>query len=224
MNDTGARRPIATRNAAWAQAFARWLAATSITPNQISMASIAAAAIAGGAFWISADASPGLRAALLVVAALGCQGRLICNLLDGLVAIESGKRAADGAFWNEFPDRISDILIIAGLGLAAGAPTLGWAAAALAVLTAYTRELGQTCGAPADFSGPMAKPQRMALVTLAALIAIAEQMVSSGAMTLMAALWILAIGAALTTARRAARIVAFLRRAGQRSVSEPDAP
>lgn len=216
MNETGARRPIATRNSAWAQAFARWLASTSVTPNQISLASIAAAAIAGGAFWMSAHASSGARVALLVVAALGCQARLICNLLDGLVAIESGKRAPDGAFWNEFPDRISDILIIVGLGLGAGALTLGWAAAALAVLTAYTRELGQNCGAPADFRGPMAKPHRMALVTLAALIAIVEQMMGGGAMALTATLWILVFGAALTTLRRAARTVSFLRSGASR--------
>lgn len=216
MNDAGARRPIATRNAAWAQAFARWLASTSVTPNQISIASIVAAAIAGGAFWISAHASPGVRIALLIVAALGCQVRLICNLLDGLVAIESGKRAADGAFWNEFPDRISDIFIIVGLGLGAGAPTLAWAAASLAVLTAYTRELGQNCGAPADFSGPMAKPHRMALVTIASLGAIAEQMMGGGVMILTAALWILAVGAAITTALRAMRIVKVLRGDGQR--------
>jgi phosphatidylglycerophosphate synthase len=216
MNDAGARRPIATRNAAWAQAFARWLASTSVTPNQISIASIVAAAIAGGAFWISAYASPGVRIALLIVAALGCQVRLICNLLDGLVAIESGKRAADGAFWNEFPDRISDIFIIVGLGLGAGAPTLAWAAASLAVLTAYTRELGQNCGAPADFSGPMAKPHRMALVTIASLGVIAEQMMGGGVMILTAALWILAVGAAITTALRAIRIVNILRADGQR--------
>ncbi len=170
----------------------------------------------GGAFWMSAHASPGVRVALLVIAALGCQARLICNLLDGLVAIESGKRAADGAFWNEFPDRISDILIIVGLGLGAGAPTLAWAAASLAVLTAYTRELGQNCGAPADFSGPMAKPHRMALVTIASLSAIAEQMMGGGVMILTAALWILAVGAAITTARRAMRIVNVLRGDGQR--------
>jgi phosphatidylglycerophosphate synthase len=216
MNDAGARRPIATRNAAWAQAFARWLASTSVTPNQISIASIVVAAIAGGAFWMSAYASPGVRIALLIVAALGCQVRLICNLLDGLVAIESGKRAADGAFWNEFPDRISDIFIIVGLGLGAGAPTLAWAAASLAVLTAYTRELGQNCGAPADFSGPMAKPHRMALVTIASLSAIAEQMMGGGVMILTAALWILAVGAAITTALRAMRIVKVLRGDGQR--------
>jgi phosphatidylglycerophosphate synthase len=62
--------------------------------------------------------------------------RLLCNLFDGMVAIEGGRKEADGPFWNEAPDRASDILILAGAGLGAGAVGLGWAAAALAVATA----------------------------------------------------------------------------------------
>ncbi len=214
MMEPGARRPIASRNTISARRFARYLASTSLTPNQISIGSMLAAAIAGGAFWASAHTSYGSQLTLLLLAAIACQARLICNLMDGLVAIESGKRAPDGAFWNEFPDRIADILIIAGLGLAANAPTLGWAAASMAILTAYTRELGQSCGAPVDFSGPMAKPHRMALVTFAAMAAIVEEIAGTQAFSLHAALWVLTLGAALTTLRRACRIVFKLRRSG----------
>jgi phosphatidylglycerophosphate synthase len=177
------------------------------------MASIAAGALAGAAFWASAHVADAARITLLLLAALACQARLICNLMDGLVAIEAGKRAPDGAFWNEFPDRIADLLILAGLGLAAGAPALGWAAACMAVLTAYTRELGHACGAPVDFSGPMAKPHRMALVTLAALAAVGEELTGWNVDALYVALWALTIGAAMTTLRRASRIVRFLRQA-----------
>ena len=69
---------------------------------------------------------------------------------------------------------MSDTLIFVGLGLGLGAPALGWAAAAMAILTAYVRELGRATGLPADFSGPMAKPQRMAVLTGAALLSVAE--------------------------------------------------
>ncbi len=212
MIEPEARRPIASRNTKLAQNFARYLASSSITPNQISMGSMVAAASAGGAFWASIYSSDGPRMALFLLAAVACQVRLICNLMDGLVAIESGKRAADGAFWNEFPDRVADILIIVGLGIAANAPTLGWAAASMAILTAYTRELGQTCGAPVDFSGPMAKPHRMALVTFAAIAAILEEILGTQAIVLYAALWVLTLGAAVTTLRRASRIVSRLRK------------
>lgn len=210
----GDRRPLSSRNTGWARAITRRLVATSITPNQISMASIVAAAVAGLCFWASGSADGALRGLLLGAAALCCQLRLLCNLFDGLVAVEGGKQTADGAFWNEFPDRVADILILVGAGLGVGLAGLGWAAAAMAVLTAYTRELGRGAGLPADFSGPMAKQHRMAVVTLAAALAIAEPVWSIEGKVMTAALWIVTAGAAATAARRAARIVAGLRRRG----------
>ena len=90
--------------------------------------------------------------------------------MDGMVAIEAGKQTPDGAMWNEFPDRIADIAIIAGLGFAVGWPALGWAAATLSVLVAYVRELGKGIDGTVDFAGPMAKPHRMALVSVGALL------------------------------------------------------
>jgi phosphatidylglycerophosphate synthase len=215
MTQTDNRRPLASRDTGWARWLSRRFAATAITPNQISMASMAAAALAGAAFWASGAVDGMPRAALLVAAAVFCQLRLLCNLLDGMVAIEAGRRQPDGAFWNEFPDRVADILILVGAGLGAGEPALGWAAAALAVSTAYVRELGRACGLAADFSGPMAKPHRMALVTLAALASIpASGFWDLGPETLTAALWIVAVGSSLTALRRAVRLVAALRRAG----------
>lgn len=209
MTDAPDRRPLASRDTRWAKALTRRLAATSITPNGISMGSILAAAVAGACFWGAGDTQGWSAALLLVAAALFCQIRLLCNLLDGLVAIEAGKKEPDGAFWNEFPDRVADILILVGAGLGAAGPALGWAAAAMAILTAYTRELGRACGLPADFSGPMAKQHRMAVMTLAALAAAAAEVFLGGEVNtvLIAALWIVAVGAAVTAARRAAHIV-----------------
>lgn len=205
---THSRRPIASRNAGWAGRAARWLATTDVTPNQISVASVGFAALAFAAFWASAHVPALPRALLLIVAAAGCQMRLICNLLDGMVAIEGGKKAADGPFWNEAPDRVADILILVGLGLAANAIGHGWAAATLAVLTAYLRELGRAEGFPPDFSGPMAKPQRMALVTGAALLGIIWPHI------LIWALALLILGTALTAGLRARRLIRGLRQRG----------
>src|SRR5262245_63551002 len=210
MADGTNRRPLTSRDTAWARSITRWLATTSVTPNQISMASIVAAGVAGACFWLGGQVEgAGARAALLIAAAAFCQLRLLCNLFDGMVAIEAGKHAADGAFWNEFPDRVADMLILAGVGYGAGVPALGWAAACLAVLTAYTRELGASCGLDADFSGPMAKQHRMAVITVAALIA---PLWSAPGQVLAIALWIVSIGAAATALRRAATIVSGLRR------------
>lgn len=205
------RRPLASRDTGWARGIARRLSASGITPNQISMASMAMAAVAGAAFWLAGSAVSGPRTALLLAAALFCQLRLLCNLFDGMVAIEGGKQEADGPFWNEFPDRVADILILTGVGYGIGVPALGWAAAAFAVLTAYTRELGRNCGLPADFSGPMAKQHRMATITAAALLSLLEPLWRGQGEVLVIALWLIAVGAAVTALRRAANIVRGLR-------------
>ncbi|MBN9439727.1 CDP-alcohol phosphatidyltransferase family protein [Bosea sp. (in: a-proteobacteria)] len=205
------RRPLASRDTGWARGIARRLSASGITPNQISMASMAMAACAGTAFWLAGTAASGPRAALLLAAALFCQLRLLCNLFDGMVAIEGGKQEADGPFWNEFPDRVADILILTGIGYGIGLPALGWAAAAFAVLTAYARELGRNCGLPADFSGPMAKQHRMATITAAALLSLLEPLWRGQGEVLEIALWLIAVGAAVTAFRRAANIVRGLR-------------
>jgi phosphatidylglycerophosphate synthase len=205
------RRPLASRDTGWARGIARRLSASGVTPNQISMASMAMAAVAGAAFGLAGSAASGLRVALLLLAALFCQLRLLCNLFDGMVAIEGGKQAADGPFWNEFPDRVADILILVGVGYGIGVPALGWAATALAVLTAYTRELGRNCGLAADFSGPMAKQHRMATITAAALLSLLEPLWRGQNEVLTIALWLIAVGAAVTALRRAANIVRSLR-------------
>ena len=82
-----------------------------------------------------------------------------------MVAVEGGKSSPVGALYNELPDRLSDSLLLVPIGYAAGVAWLGWAAALLAALTAYIRAVGGSLGLPQDFSGIMAKPQRMALLT-----------------------------------------------------------
>jgi phosphatidylglycerophosphate synthase len=153
------RRPITVRGAGWAQGLARALAGIGITPNQISVLSIVFAALGAGAL---------LRGGwYLIGAALCIQGRLLCNLFDGMVAVEHNKATALGPVYNEFPDRIADSLLLVAGGYAAGLPELGWLAALAAALTAYVRVYGASCGLGHDFRGPMAKQHRMAVLTLA---------------------------------------------------------
>ncbi|MDH7795609.1 MULTISPECIES: CDP-alcohol phosphatidyltransferase family protein [unclassified Beijerinckia] len=213
MTNDPNRRPLSSRDTGWAHAIARFLTKTGISPNQISMASMAMAALAGIAFWRAGVADSDPRVVLLIVAVLFCQLRLLCNLFDGMVAIEGGKRSTDGAFWNEFPDRVADLLIFVGVGYGIGEPALGWAAASFAILTAYTRELGRASGLPPDFSGPMAKQHRMATISAAALLSLFEPFWGGHNQVLTVALWIIVIGAIVTTLRRAIRIVRALRAA-----------
>jgi phosphatidylglycerophosphate synthase len=200
------RRPLKSRDTHWARAVASRLAATGLTPNRISQGAILFAAIAGAAFWLSGSIEGISRIACLLLAAAGCQLRLLCNLFDGMVAVEGGKSEPDGPFWNEAPDRLADILILVGAGLGTGSPGLGWAAATAAVLTAYLRELGRAEGGPADFGGPMAKQHRMAVMTGAALVATLLPDVS----IITLALWIVAAGAFGTAAIRSVRLIRFL--------------
>ena len=218
MTDIGDRRPLESRNTRWAGTIARWLAARNIMPNQISQASMAAAAMAGGAFYWAGAASGWPRVSLLLLAALCCQARLLCNLFDGMVAIEGGKGEPDGPFWNEFPDRVADLLIFVGLGYGIGMPDLGWAAGAFAVLTAYIRELGRANGHRSVFSGPMAKQHRMATVTAATLATLVEPLWDGHNQVLTIGLSVVAIGAAFTAFRRANTLIKCLK--GARNVPD----
>jgi len=207
------RRPLASRDTGWARALAHRAAAAGVTPNAISIASVGCAA-AGAAGLCLAAGSPGLAGMLwLLLAVFGCQLRLLCNLIDGMVAIEGGRASATGVLWNEFPDRLSDLLLLAAAGYLAGRPELGWAAATVAVLTAYVRELGHRLTGVADFGGWMAKPQRMAVLTLACLGAIGARLFGHpvDASTFQAALYIVLAGACWTVLARVGRLLQRLR-------------
>jgi phosphatidylglycerophosphate synthase len=200
------RRPLTSRNSAWAAKLASWAVSREITPNQISQASMGFAA--AGFFLYAVSTQGGIVQFLaLLFAAATLQARLVCNLIDGMVAIEGGRGAKDGPFWNEAPDRVSDFLFFAGAGLAAGQPELGLLAAALAIATAYIRELGRAEGFPPDFSGPLAKPQRMAVLTAGTVLAA----LYATEWTLTVTLWIVVAGTAITVIRRSWTLITRLK-------------
>ncbi|CTQ49258.1 CDP-alcohol phosphatidyltransferase family protein [Jannaschia donghaensis] len=206
MPDTKNRRPLTSRDTGWARGITRWLAGTGITPNQISAASVGFAAFAGACF-AGVALTEGLgRVALLIGGGLGVQLRLLCNLFDGMVAVEAGQGGPTGPFWNEVPDRPADILILVGVGIGAGVAWLGWAAAALAVLIAYLRAFGASLGQDADYTGPMAKQHRMAAVTAAAVAGAFLGVWIDAPLVLRIALWVIVAGEIATAARRALRI------------------
>jgi phosphatidylglycerophosphate synthase len=165
--------------------------------------------LAAGAL-LAAGREPDDRATLLVLAVLGMQGRLLCNLLDGMLAIEGGLRTRSGELFNELPDRLSDLLILAAAGYAipwlGWAAPLGWLAAALALLTAYVRALGGAVGAGQDYGGPMAKQQRMALLSAGCLLAAGEGLAGWPGWSLLGVLALVALGSALTVLLRVRRL------------------
>jgi len=201
------RRPLSSRNSAWAGRLSSWAVERGYTPNQISRASIGVSAAGAICFALSPYGPGVLQWIWLVLAAAACQARLVCNLIDGMVAIEGGKGTKDGPFWNEVPDRLSDLFLLTGAGIAAGNPGLGALAAALAIATAYLRELGRAEGFPPDFSGPMAKPHRMAALTGGTIIAAFY----ASDWTLGLTLWIILAGTGLTLLNRSTRLITALR-------------
>ena len=227
------RRTIGQRSRFYATYLTRVLANAGVSPNFISFTSIVFAALAGACLFASGvTQSGGDRVMLLLGGAFFCQLRLLANMLDGMVAVEAGTGSPDGPIWNELPDRFADIFILVGAGYGVAATgmfdaTLGWAAAVFAVMTAYVREVGKAAGAPADFSGPMAKPHRMFWMTMAALISIFDPYIGPAAARFLDwgyvddsgkgvfiafALWLILLGSIATTLSRAARALSFLRR------------
>ncbi len=215
----GNRRPIRVRSTAAARMAATALAGAGVSANAISVASLVFAGLAALCLLLA----PLVGSALYLLAAIFVPLRLVANLLDGMVAVENGKASATGPLFNEVPDRIADVLVLAAAGHAAGlvpgsgsvaqwGALFGWLAAVLALFTAYVRELGRALGAPADFSGPFAKQQRMWAIIAAALLAFI--LPNWAGVILFLAVAVVAGGTGYTAYRRLERLVRFLRAQG----------
>lgn len=194
------RRPLTTRGAAWAKWLASLLVKYDVSPNFVSVLSMLPALI--GAWILACPNSPPHAWNTLMAVALCVQLRLLCNMLDGMVAIEGGKQSKLGALYNEVPDRIADTLFIVALGYAMFEPWLGWLGALLAAKTAYVRVLGGALGLAQDFRGPLAKPHRMFVLTLACLIGAAELKFNNSYYALIMAAYVIAIGSGITCVTR----------------------
>lgn len=217
MNQLTNRRPLKSRGSGWAAALARILAQGKVAPDLISFTSIAFAVLGAACLCLSGISFAWMRGLLLVLAGVAIQLRLLCNLLDGMVAVEHGRGGPYGPIWNELPDRVADLVLLAGAGYAAYpggqelGVALGWLCAALALIAAYVRELGRALGQPADFSGPMAKPHRMALLTAACALSLLEPLWDGRGQTMLGALGLMAALTLLTVVGRTRRLAQGLK-------------
>jgi len=176
------------------------MAEAGITPNSISVASVVFAALGAVCLLVS---PVGWGA---IACAVGIQLRLLCNLIDGMVAVEGGRKTPTGALYNEVPDRVADSVLLVSLGYAVGVLWLGWLAALAAACTAYVRVLDGSLGLVQSFRGPMAKQHRMALMTGACLLS--PLFGTTGLLYL--ALILMALGALITCGTRLKGIAAQL--------------
>lgn len=208
--DPEARRKLKSRNTRLAHASAAWLARAGVRPDWISVGSIFCGAIGACGFLVTRFNTPTLIVVGFVLATLGMQFRLICNLLDGMVAVEHNRKTPHGELLNDIPDRISDCLFFIAAGFAADeryGVTLGWLAAMLAVMTAYIRTLGRAVGANWYFSGPMAKQHRMAAMSLACIVAIVLSFWNEHRIVISIGLGVIVVGCLPTLFNRLRRIV-----------------
>lgn len=218
----GDRRPISARSWAVSQSITHALVKLRISANAISVIGAMAALIGGSLFaeTKSLEAShfkelfPWAGSMAWLCGAVLIEVRLLANMFDGMVAIESGTASRYGELYNDVPDRISDTAFLVGAGYAAGGePWLGWAAALAAMATAYIRALGRGLTGTQDFCGPMAKPHRMQLLALAAVLAAAAAWIDWPQRDLIPqiALWIILVGSIITSIRRLLRIAQRLK-------------
>jgi phosphatidylglycerophosphate synthase len=158
------RRPIAHMFRRTADAATNLCVRLGIPPDAISYLSIVAALTAALCFWKS-----GRNAWLLIIAPLFCYLRLWFNMLDGMVAVAAGKASARGEIVNDLPDRISDVIIFAGVAQSdLMNPVIGYWTAIVSLFTAYVGLFGQAVEGRREFGGIMSKPWRMVALSLGA--------------------------------------------------------
>ncbi len=214
------RRPIADVFRRTADAAVRFCVRRGIHPDAVSYGSVVAAALAAVCFWQS-----GRVPALLIPAALLCYVRLWLNMLDGMVALASGKASLRGELLNDLPDRVSDVVIFVGVahsGLCHWAS--GYWAAIFALLTAYVGTFGQALGVGRQFGGLMTKPWRMVVLHVGAWITLgllwSGRAIQCGPLTVLDWTCLLVVAGCLQTI--AVRLSADPPRpGGKREVKEP---
>ena len=158
------RRPIAGRFRRTARAATQLCVRLGIHPDAISYLSLVTALAAGVCFWKS-----GKLPWLLLVAPLFCYLRLWFNMLDGMVAVAAAQASSRGEILNDLPDRISDVIIFAGVAHSGlSTPLFAYWAAIFALLTAYVGLFGQALGVQREFTGMMSKPWRMVVLHVGA--------------------------------------------------------
>lgn len=215
------RRAIPQRSTSWAAKLADTMYAAKLTPNKVSVGSVVFAAIGAVGLIASAlVATDGARTGWLIVAVVCIPLRLLLNMLDGMLAVEKGLHAPTGDLFNEVPDRIADLLLLAAAGYATvgiwsteqvdWGVALGWAAAAGAILTAYVRTLGAANGTGNFFAGPMAKPARMWVLMVASLASLFEPLFDGHGLFFAIGLAFILLGSIITVVMRLNRIAEAL--------------
>ncbi len=194
----------------WVKGTALWLTRVGARPNHVSASSVLFAALSGACLVVAATTAGPWAVAWFAAAGACIPLRGLCNLCDGLMAIEGGLKTRSGEIFNDFPDRLSDSIVFVAAGYSvtwvSWGRELGWAAGLLSAMTAYVRVLGVSGGASQQFCGPMAKTHRMVVMAAACLAASVETAMGHTPRAVMLALAVVVVGCVATIGRRTFRI------------------
>src|ERR1700712_3541557 len=116
MNLESSRRPLKVRSRMWPRTLATALVRAGLSPNEISLASVAFSGVGAACLCLAPDRGRVAEMLLFLAAAVCIQLRLVCNLLDGLMAVEGGLKTKSGEIFNEFPDRLADVSLLIAAG------------------------------------------------------------------------------------------------------------
>jgi phosphatidylglycerophosphate synthase len=157
------RRPIQEIYRKMGHGFVDYLVEKDVDPDTISYLSVVFALV-GGALLYASQWSDWLLLAAPPFFFL----RLYCNMIDGMVAVKSGKCSPRGEVINELPDRISDTVIFLGLGLSGlMTPAVAYWIIIGMLFGTYVGVLARSVGAHRQFGGVMSKQWRMFVLAAA---------------------------------------------------------
>lgn len=150
----------------------RWLAATGVTANQVTMAA-ALISVASGAAIALWPEYPLIFLLLPLVLFI----RMALNAIDGMLAREHGQATRLGMVLNEVCDVVSDLALILPFAAVSIFPAWGVVAFSLAAfLTEFVGVLGEPLGSKRRYDGPLGKSDRaVALGLIAVLLAFGVQ-------------------------------------------------
>lgn len=179
-----------------------FVAGMRVRPDTLTMLGVAATVPAGVLF---ATGSVRWAGAVLLVASF-------FDLIDGVVARSQGTSSSAGGFLDSTMDRLADLIVYCGIaiGMARAADTGGvvlvsWALIG-SVMTSYVRARAERHLDRLEI-GLMERAERVAVISLAAMLGLLE-----------VGLWVVAIGATVTTVQRiwmARRLLKELDRTGR---------
>lgn len=139
-----------------------------VPPDVFTWLSLVAAAVAGLAFFLSGSEATGILWLMAAWVAVGLNS--ILDLLDGKVAVMSGKATLRGDYLDHVVDRFSDTLILVGLAFSPWCRTgIGLAALAGTLLTSYMGTQAQAVGLRRDYGGLLGRADRMVMLLAAPL-------------------------------------------------------